>query len=120
METQQNIPWRLNPRDVLELNDFWARRPKHVALYFEIEEQNGLWSLLLKSNEKEWHVGYYIDGNETRRLLYGIKIRRRGEAYYSSDIVMREINGEVVIALPHINKPRFVIKFPVYHNKARQ
>ena len=116
--------WRvlnIDAKDVLELNDFWLRAPKQVWLYFEVSQLSGGWSLRLESKYGIWRVGDYIDGDESRELLYSFKLVGRRGAYRNKnmdELVMVELGNDVEIVLPRPIEPKFIIKFPLICRKA--
>jgi len=56
--------------DTIEINSLVAARPERIVAVLERETLNGLWQLTLSDpdRKREWRLGYYIDGYESRQL----------------------------------------------------
>jgi len=112
-------------QDVIEFNGFWAASPRRVRLVFEVEENTGLWQLLIYDLERvgqSWRVGHYIDGYEGKRTLYDMTLAlyygryiddsEEARKYDVTNDVIRESGGVFVINLPDEWRPDVVIRIP--------
>lgn len=56
--------------DAVEINSLVAARPRRILVVLEREPLNGLWQLTLSDPDrrKEWRLGHYIDGYESREV----------------------------------------------------
>ena len=112
-------------QDVIEFNGFWAASPRRVRLVFEVEENTGLWQLLIYDLERvgqSWRVGHYIDGYEGRRTLYDMTLAlsyggyiddsEEARKYDVTKNIIWESGGVFVINLPDEWRPDVVIRIP--------
>ena len=112
-------------QDVIEFNGFWAASPRRVRLVFEVEENTGLWQLLIYDLERvgqSWRVGHYIDGYENRQAVHDVVLARHYDSYIDDGEVAREYDvtneiitrsgGEFLITLPDEWRPDTIIRIP--------
>jgi hypothetical protein len=111
--------------DVIEFNGFWAASPSRVRLVFEVEENTGLWQLLIYDLERvgqSWRIGSYIDGYENRQAVHDVVLARYYDSYIDDsedarryDVTNRIITyggGEFLITLPDEWRPDTIIHIP--------
>jgi hypothetical protein len=90
--------------DAVEINSLIAARPERLLAVLESEPSGGLWQLVLIDEDRgrEWRLGYYIDGYETREvelrdeLLAEIPLSGPGEVAWSGRLVRIAASGDAV------------------------
>ena len=110
-------------QDVIEFNGFWAASPRRVRLVFEVEENTGLWQLLIYDLERvgqSWRVGHYIDGYEGKRTLYDMTLALYYGRYIDDSEEARkyDVTNDVIresgIRIPALCGASYPLAEPVY------